>query len=219
MIIDDEVKKFETEYFKVTYHMSFSTNAGKWMGKVRILRKDTNEIVKGGFRVIDSERIQVEQKIIEKLNQSMMEHLIALGVPHEWNSKGRLVLVRYLKLRSKITEYGLFCDQVIEGKEDKSLLFDKYGRFWQEIIKEAIDITRDVEKLTNQERIDMLTLPEDIFINLCDPWNLDEMDSRGDIINFFLNPSEQEKNINKLQTDKIVALYHQLGWDNDSDNL
>jgi hypothetical protein len=219
MSIDNELKKFETEFYKITCQILFNTNAAKWMGKVRILRKDTNEIVNGGFRVFDNEEIQLEQKIVEKLNQSIKSDLAKLGVPYEWNSKGRKVLVRYLELRSEITEYGLLCDQIIAGKEDKSLLSDKYERFWYEIIEEALNITRDIEKLTEQERLDMLTLPESVFIDPADPWNLDEMDSRGGIINLFLNPSEQEKNITKFQTNKIIELYHQLGWDNDSENL
>jgi hypothetical protein len=201
MFFYEEINKLESEYYKIVCPIDFNSDAGKWMGKVRIIRKDTNENVNGGFRVFDEKRSLIETKILEKLD-TIKSELLSLGVPYEWNSRGRLILIRYLRLRSKITEYGVCCDRVIAGKEDKELFSIEYTGFLYQIIQDALAITRSIEMLFEQEKIEMLTLPESVFHDPSNSWNLDEIDSRVDIIKFFLNPSEQEIKTHKMQTKK-----------------
>jgi hypothetical protein len=212
MSINDEIDKLESDFFRIVFDIKFNSDAKKWMGKIKIQRKDTNEIVKGGFRVFDEDKSLLEKKIIEKLG-SIKSELIALGTPFEWKTKARLALLSYLKLQIKITKYGVFCDQVIAGKEDEKVFSEKYAGFWLEVIEDTLAITREIEMLSEKERIEMLILPKSVFLDPSDPWSLDEIDSRGQIIKFFLNPSEQEINTHKLQTKKLTDLFHQLGWD------
>lgn len=212
MSINNEIDKLESDFFRIVYDIKFNSDAKKWMGKIRIQRKDTDEIVKGGFRVFDEDKSLLEKKIIEKL-ASIKSELIALGAPFEWKNKARLVLISYLKLQLKITKYGVFFDQVIEGKQDEKVFTEKYASFWLEVIEDALAITREIEVLSEKERIEMLVLPESVFLDPSNPWSLDEIDSRGRIIKFFLNPSEKEIYTHKLQTKKLTDLFHQLGWD------
>ncbi|HRD68403.1 MAG TPA: hypothetical protein PKY50_19920 [Candidatus Competibacter sp.] len=212
MSLDDEINKIKSDYYRIVYNITFNADAAKWMGKVRIQRKDTNEIVKGGFRVFDKEKSLVEEQIIEKMDIVKTE-LFSLGVPFEWNNRGRLILVHYLQLRSKIAEYMISCDRVISREEDKKYFSEKYANFWLQIIEDTIEIARSIEVLSAQERVDMLIFPERIFHNPSDPWNLDEIDSRVGIIKFFLNKSEQEINTQKIQIKKLTGMFHQLEWD------
>ncbi|MCX7098291.1 MAG: hypothetical protein NTV43_10360 [Methylococcales bacterium] len=212
MSLDEEISQLECEYYRVICTINFNLAAGKWMGKVRIKRKDTNEIVKGGFRVFDDEKSLLEQKIIDKFG-TIHSELQSLGVPYEWNSRGRLILVSFLKLESKFSEYWACEDRVFNGEENKEIFLEKYAGFWMQVVEDSIAISRKIETLSAQERLEMLIIPETVFLDPSDPWSLDEIDSRRRIIKFFLNPSEQEVNMHKMQTKKLTDLFHQLGWD------
>ncbi|MCX7068970.1 MAG: hypothetical protein NTW85_14920 [Methylococcales bacterium] len=213
MTIDKELKKFESQYYRMFYEISFNTNAGKWMGKVRIVRKDTDEAVRGGFRVFDVKKNLLKKKMIEKIHSTLETDLTKLGVPYEWNSKGRLILVLHLRLMDSIVEFGKFCDDTIAGKESSNYFTEKYVHFWYELIKQSIAIARSIELLTPQERIEMLTSPDYVYDDPSDPWNLDDLDARLGVFKFFLNPSEMEISTLEVQTKKITDLHHKLGWD------
>ena len=72
---------------------------------------------------------------------------------------------------------------------------------------------KSIETLTKNERIDMLILPDSVFIDPSDPWSLDEQDARIGIIQFFLNPSENEINTHQAQLSLLTDTFHKLGWD------
>ncbi|MCX7066079.1 MAG: hypothetical protein NTW85_00020 [Methylococcales bacterium] len=206
MNIEDHISKYENEYYKVVCKLSFNTDAQKWMGKIRIQRKDTNEFVKGGFRVFDKDKYIIEGKIIEELNKSMITNFEILGTPFEWKSRGRKVL-------AEIIDYELLLDKIIDGKDNKYKFIRRYDKFSYKVIKETLNITKKIEKLSEKERHGMLIFPETVFLDPSDPWSLDEIDSRSEIIKFFLKPSKLELSIHKTQKDKLIELYKTLGWD------
>jgi hypothetical protein len=211
MSLEDELKALESEYYRVSYDIQFSKYAGKWIGKVRLRRKDTDEVVKGGFRIVGDDERQLTTAIREKLD-SIKCVINSLGAPLEWKSQGRVVLISYLRLRSKIASYGLLTDKAIAGSENKEVL-ESYSRFWYEVIQDALEITRKIETLSKKERIDLLILPESVFADPSDPWSLDETDSRIGIIDLFLNPSEHELLTHQAQIRKLADIFHQMGWD------
>lgn len=217
LMINEKLKKFESEHYRVTFQIFLESNSNKWMGVVRIKRKDTDEIVRGGFRVIAQEKDAVEEKLISKANASLKLDIEALGIPYEWNSPVRPILVRYLSLRRKNTGFWLRLDDVFDGKKDSKDFSERYTGFWNKIISESIALARSIEMLDKQERIGMLVSPDSVFDDPSDPWSLDDLDARIDIFKFFLNPSEAEINAHKTQLEKLSDTYHKLGWDKSDD--
>jgi hypothetical protein len=63
MSINNEIDKLESDFFRIVFDIKFNSDAKKWMGKIRIQRKDTDEIVKGGFRVFDEDKSLLEKKL------------------------------------------------------------------------------------------------------------------------------------------------------------
>jgi hypothetical protein len=112
-----------------------------------------------------------------------------------------------------IAEFGGFCRDTIAEKDSSDNFTEKYVQFWYELIKQSIAIARSIELLTPQERIEMLTSPDYVYDDPSDPWNLDDLDARGGVFKFFLNPSEMETSTHEAQTKKITDLHHKLGWD------
>jgi hypothetical protein len=209
MSIEKELKKLESQYYRMFYEISFNFHAKKWMGKVRIVRKDTDEIVRGGFRVFDEKRHLLKNKMIKKIHSKLQADLKKSGIPYEWKSKKRLVLLSCLDLMDDIVEFSKFCHDTIVSKEDSQNFTGKYGKFWYELIGNTIAITKSIEQLTPQERIEILISPDFVYENPIDPWNFDDLDLRTKIFRFFLHPSEMEIKTYQEQSAKKIKL-----WDN-----
>ena len=105
MVIEEELHNIKHQYYRIFCKIFQDSNSKNWIGVVRIKRKDTDEIVRGGFRVIDKKKIIVEEKLRSMINTKLAKDLEVLGVPYEWNTSTRPILVLYLKLRRKYTNF------------------------------------------------------------------------------------------------------------------
>ncbi|NOU22599.1 MAG: hypothetical protein HOO93_12610 [Methyloglobulus sp.] len=214
MLIEKELKKIESDYYEIFCKISFNPDAEKWMGKVRIVRKDTGEVVRGGFRVFDENKKNLQKQLVLRCIETLPNELILLGKPYEWQSEGRKILIRYLALMDSIANFGKFYRESVANNHiaDENERTVNFVKFWNLLLDESTALTRSIELLTEEDRCSMLKLPEHVFDNLSDPWNLDEIDSKLGIYRFFLNPSQLEAKIHNSQKRALKKQYKSLGW-------
>jgi hypothetical protein len=215
MSLKKTLKSLESEYYRIYSIISFNPDAGKWMGKIRIMRKDTGEGVRGGFRVFDEDKKNLEKKLVERSVEKLPDVLKNLGKPYEWQNQGREILLRYLALRCSITSYyGKNCRKAFENvnSTNEAERTESFVKFWNLLLDESTALTRFLELLAEEDRCNMLRLPKFVFDNLSDPWNLDEIDSRLGIYRFILNPSQLETKTYNNQKIKLKKHYKVLGW-------
>ncbi|MEQ1543795.1 hypothetical protein [Methyloglobulus sp.] len=208
------IKSFESDYYRIFSIISFNSDAGKWMGKIRIMRKDTDEVVRGGFRIFDEDKKNLEKKLVSRCLEKLPDDLSKLGNPYEWQNKGREILLRYLALKYSITSFGRSYREAFENVNsmNETERTENFVSFWNLLLDESVALTRSIELLTEEDRCNMLRLPKFVFDNLSDPWNLDEIDSRLGIYRFILNPSQLEKKTYNNQKRTLRKHYKKLGW-------
>lgn len=207
----DELK-VDSPYYRVIFQMSHDDNLDVWVGKVRIRRRDTDEIVRGGFKAVDSIKAVVEEKANIWIGTACVDQLGALGVPYEWSSPVRPILVRYLKLQRSNTKFWLRIDDVFSGKQERTAFSESYSGYWSFVTTESVELTKAIEVLTTRQRVDMLISPKAVFDDPSDPWSLDDIDARVGIFKFFIRPSQDEIHAHKIQLGKLDSRYNELGW-------
>lgn len=214
MSLKKTLKSFESEYYRIYSIISFNSDTGKWMGKIRIMRKDTGETVRGGFRAFDEDKKNLEKKLITRSIEKLPDDLAKLGKPYEWQNQGREILLRYLALWYDIGNYGRKFREAYENvnSTNDTERTENFVKFWNLLLDESVALTRSIESLTEEDRCNMLRLPQFVFDNLSDPWNLDEIDSRLGIYRFILNPSQLEKKTYNNQKKTLRKHYKKLGW-------
>jgi hypothetical protein len=211
-MMSQEELKVDSPYYRVIFQMSRDDSLGVWVGKARIRRRDTDEIVRGGFKVVDSNKTVVEEKANIWRGTACVDQLGALGVPYEWNSPVRPILVRYLKLQRSNTRFWLRVDDVFSGKQERTAFSEYYSGYWTFVATESVELTKAIEVLTTRQRVDMLISPGAVFDDPSDPWSLDDIDARVGIFKFFIRPSQDEVQAHQTQLAKLDSRYKELGW-------
>lgn len=172
---------------------------GLWIGRTRFIRKDTNEEVGRGKTLTATTREQLEECLKNATEVAMR----AMPRPADWESKARLVLVRYLLLRDHITRFGGVLDALGTNSMAAGIADEKYVKFWNLLVDETVAITSAIGTLTAGEKRELLLSPDAAFANPTDPWNLDDLTGREGVYRFFTDPSEDEKQWHDQQVSRV----------------
>jgi hypothetical protein len=187
--------------------------AGKWLASIRATRKDTGEYVKAGFAVSGQNKEEVLKIAIKRVNDTLLPQLDELGEPIEWRTQIRQVILRCKNLKAQIVEFGNYiADGALSGGNVEDY-WERYAVFWKKTIKESIALSGNIEGLTEEDRITLLTLPEEALKDPSDAWSLEELDSRIMAFEFFLMPTEREKLVHEAQKKRLSERFKELGWD------
>lgn len=218
LCILEKLKKIESEYYCFNYEINLDSNSKKWVGKVNSYRKDTNEIIDIGFICINQDKEILEKIILDKID-FLKEELISVGVPLEWNSPIRPILIDCLKYIEFVVNFNLLCQKAINGEVCHDKFKNECIRFCDKQIFRTLSLTNRIECLSLKERINILISPDKVFEDPSDPWSIDDLKSRIEIFKFFLNPSSEEVNVHENQVSKLRSRYIELGWvDEDVNN-
>jgi len=207
----EKINVTENEYYQI--HYILSEESGKWLARIRITRKDTNEYIRGGFTVYGNEKNNVKEKTLTKINNLLIPKIEALGCPPEWDTEIRRILVECTKHRRAILKFGGYCHDCISTQIDDNVFGLEYAKFWQRLINATSILSKRVEQLSPQERINLLVSPDSVFEDPSDSWSLEDLDSRNMIYGYFANPSEQEKITHETQLKKLNDRFEELGWE------
>ncbi len=211
--VDERMELAGNEYYRVFCFLSEREGVGKWLAKIRVIRKDTDEYVNAGFTIFDDEKKLVIENATTKINASLMPALEEMGAPPDWDSEVRRVLVCCKKLHSNIVQFGSDCADIIASQGDVDEFWIKYPKFWKQLIKESIALSQRIEMLSTQERIDLLVSPDNVFEDPSDSWSLEDLDSRIMVFDYFANSTTQEKIVHEAQKKKLADRFEELGWD------
>ncbi|WP_428634734.1 hypothetical protein [Sedimenticola sp.] len=208
----EEIVLGENGYYRIICLLSEVESEDKWLGRIRVIRKDTGEYVNKGFTVFENSKESVLNIAERKVEKYLLPELVQLGKPTDWNSRVRCVLVKCKKLHQYVLDFGsLSVDIMHSNTEDEDYLV-KYSLFWKNLVKETIALSRAIETLNSEERLDLLTLPSDAIKDPSDAWNLEELDLRIMSFDFFSNPTEQERDVHVAQKKKLADRFAELDW-------
>jgi hypothetical protein len=208
-----EINLADTQYYRVICVLSEVNAAGKWQASIRVKRSDTGEYVKAGFAVSGQNKEEALTSAIKRVNDSLLPQLDELGEPTEWRTQIRQVILQCKNLKAQIVEFGSYIAEGALSGGNVEGYWDRYAVFWKNTIKESIALGGNIERLTEEDRISLLTLPEEALKDPSDAWSLEELDSRIMAFEFFLMPTEREQLVHEAQKRRLSDRFKELGWD------
>lgn len=192
------IEGFSTDYYQVDYKINQNED-GFWSGWANVTRKDTGEEAGYGASGFGKNIDEVNREVFNKIKKISIKLSIQ---PKDWNSKTKIILARCLKLTDTITSCGIFIkENVPEHVVDKveECFLDLCGY----LINEVISIVKDLNELSNDERIGLLTSKKEVYNEPLDLWHLDDLKARENIFKFFIKPTIDEINAHELHINNI----------------
>lgn len=213
MTIKDEKIELEgTNYYRIIILLSEIKDKGNWFAQIRVLRRDTDEYINAGFTVYDNDKDVVMKSAIKRVSESLLPDLEKLGEPSDWNRESRYILLNCKKIHSKIVEFGEYTDETLSSGENVDKYWIDYTIFWKYVIKESIVLSKKIDALNDNEKVNLLVIPDNCLIDPSDAWSLDEIDMRIMVFDYFANPTDQENNVHELQKKRLSDRFNELGW-------
>ncbi|MDQ1924720.1 hypothetical protein [Massilia pseudoviolaceinigra] len=110
--------------------------------------------------------------------------------PAEWGRlELRSLLVDYRKISYELTSILVKLQKLREnGHLSESNLHDLYWKSRNLSVKNISTLTHRLAAISEQDRIDLMTSPDDVYRNLTNPWNLDDYDTRASLFEFIVSP-------------------------------
>jgi hypothetical protein len=201
--MDELLDVFCTKYYSVGINFK-GKNDDTWIGEATLIRKDTGEAVLGGCIRCNKDKNKVRKGIIDHLRGiSKMLHT----APSGWNSSVLMVLSQKTRLNRMAMDLALYIEKNISTGIETEVLGEKFFDFYKNVTKETISIASKIDKMSSQERIELLTSKNMVYKNCDDPWNADDLIARYEIFSYFINSSSEERKAHKshcLRCDDII---------------
>ena len=193
------IEQLSTEYYDVVYTLT-NRDDGLWIGEALIKRKDTGEEVPGGLSKSGLNRNEIENNIfshIKELSSFLSKE------PDDWNTKVREILARCKDLKRNVIEISLRIENSIEKGNKNTALVDNFFEFYNKSISTTIWLIKEIDKLSSIDRKKLLRSKDEVYFNIMDPWNIDEISVRDEIFKYFIDPTEGEVVEHNLHLKKI----------------
>ena len=210
---DEQVELDGNKYYRIICLLSEKKDAGKCLAQIRVTRKDTGEFINAGFTVFDHGKKTVLESAIKKTSDLLLPELEKMGKPPDWDSEVRYILQLCKKLHSEIVKFGSYSIDILSLGNSVDKYGVEYSVFWKKFIKQSVVLGGKIEALGEKGRINLLELSEDAIKDPSDAWSLEEIDSRIMAFEFFMNPTEREKQVYDMQKKKLADRFSELGWD------
>ncbi|MCP4491932.1 MAG: hypothetical protein GY820_32205 [Gammaproteobacteria bacterium] len=208
---DEKIILVENDYYRV-FCLLTEQDDGKWLARVRVVRKDTEESVKGGFTVFESNKENALESVNSQVKVKLFPKLEKSGPPSDWDSEVRRTLLLCKKLRSNVFQFGNDIKGFVASCDEEDKFWEKYAVFWKQHAKEAIALSDSIGSLSAEERVELLTSPDSVFTDPSDSRSLEDIDLRIMVFDFFVKPSELEVTIFEKQKNKLEKRFAELGW-------
>ncbi|MCE3607826.1 hypothetical protein LXA47_30125 [Massilia sp. P8910] len=113
--------------------------------------------------------------------------------PAEWGRlELRSLLVDYRKFNDELTSILVKLQKLrANGHLSESNLHDLYWQSRNFSVKNIATLTHRLAAMSDQDRIDLMTSPDEVYRNLADPCHLDDYDGRAALFEFIVNPSDE----------------------------
>ena len=167
---------------------------------VTVIRKDTNENVRGGCVKYGSDIDTIERTIYSSIKK---DSTYLSTKPLDWNSKTRKLLAQVDLLQNYHTGFIVQLQEQAKQEKIEEFLEKNYADFLSHNIEETKDLIKKIIDLTANERKLLLISNEEVYQDSIDPWNLDELCSREAIFHYFIDPSSEEIKLHKMHREKF----------------
>ncbi|WP_156970848.1 hypothetical protein [Andreprevotia chitinilytica] len=184
-------------YYGIELHCR-EVSQGFWMARAEIRRADSNEIVSGVQRSGRSDELALDAVCSE-----LPEVIQALPKPpHEWHRlKVRNLLVEYRRFNDEITSILVGAKQKLQtGSMSEEDLRKDFEVVRERAISGAVEIVRMTNLLSEPELLTLVESPAEVFNDLSNPRNLDDVDTRLNLFKFIFNPSDAVRAAHKRQS-------------------
>lgn len=196
----DFSKLYSSEYFEISVSVKQDESGKVWTGEALITRQDTGEEVRGGCVCYGNSRESIFHQIQEHLDGTAQT---LLTPPPDWNSQARKLLVKHLRMGHAVTNFALLLQNVLGDNDEAEKLIDDLFALCSNISSDTISIVKEVTNMNDEERMELLTSDDDVYVKQDDPWNLDDFYARLQLFKYFINPSEKEVAQHQLHRDKM----------------
>lgn len=160
-----------------------------WMVRGIVVRKDTGETV-GGTQI----RTDDINQALRKLKKSLKPMVAALARPPlEWGGTSiRQILMTYMSFNDEVTSAYVSLEKKLAlGKLTKDELHKYHYAIYEMVSRQTIQLIGKLEMLTEVEKQKIVTSPEEVYRQIQDPYNLDDVYARDEIFKFILHPSTE----------------------------
>jgi hypothetical protein len=179
--------EWHDEYYRVVLTCRYAR--GLWIARGSVRRTDTDESV-GGDQRMGKTQDEAVNLVAENLDSAIA------GFPRpppEWGRVAlRMLLVDYEKFNDTLTSSLVTLERLRSaGNLSHSDLHEFHHKNRAFIIENSINFSLRLQSLSEQDRIDLMTSPEDVYTNPIDPWSLADRDGRSELFKFIINPSPE----------------------------
>lgn len=177
------------KYYRITAEIR-EVNPAVWMARSKVVRTDTGEIVKGGKTVHDDSH----EKVAAKLYEHAKQVLERLDPPYDWGNpdRVRLLIQSYIVNNRVMTDaYMSLEESRSKGTLTKSELHRAYHFLRDTVTNGTIDIARKLGQFSEEEKIKLMASSEEVYGDILDPWNLDDVYARDALFKYVGDPSDE----------------------------
>lgn len=177
---------FDTAYYRVERTPITQDARLHWRGKATILRKDSGEVV---------DRVSVKEgespeAVVKRLDEVLYTKLSGLTKPLDWGKDSTIpaLISRYLTLRDR--SYGFVLEAEKAPAEVMAAIRERAKAFET---AEVNALKQDIEKLSEAQKIALVSPGEQPIENREDPWVLDILTAKERLYALIDHPSPEVK--------------------------
>jgi hypothetical protein len=190
------VESLNNQFFHVTCNIV--KVHGEWKGEIAVTRKDTDEEVPVGAIAFGKDKERVENELYSAMEEKTT--LLATSPP-DWNSNVRKVLVHLQNLSNNTIFFASNFDK--QKKKDTDAI-DDFFHFCKQLKKDTVNLVKNINALSSQERIDLLTISDECLQGDDNPFTIESESSlRIAIFDYFINPTAEEIKVYKENRYKV----------------
>ena len=179
--------EWHDEYYRVVLTCRYAR--GVWIARGSVRRLDTDESV-GGAQRMEKTQDSAVSLVAQDLDNCMDSFP---RPPPEWGRVAlRMLLVDHENFNDTLTSSLVKLEQLGRaGQLTPADLREFHHKNCEHVIESSLHFSQRLQSLSEQDRIDLMTSPEDVYKAPLDPWKLADMSGRSDMFRFILNPSAE----------------------------
>lgn len=179
--------EWHDEYYRVVLTCRYAR--GLWIARGDVRRTDTDESV-GGDQRMGKTQDEAVNLVAENLDSAINSFP---RPPPEWGRVAlRMLLVDYEKFDYTLTSAVIKLEQSRSaGTLTRADLLEFHHKNSDFITENSIKFSQRLQSLSEQDRIDLMTSPEDVYREPMDAWKLADLKNRSDLFRFIVHPSPE----------------------------
>lgn len=116
------------------------------------------------------------------------------------------LIKKYIDSKKKQTSIYMEMEKARENSAlSKDLLHEKYHELKDRVSESCLELVGLISKLSNSEKIDLVTSEQKTYDNPTDPWNLDDLYAREALFKYIVDPSNEVIFAHEKHRERMIA--------------